>query len=264
MAASLTGKARARGATDARSWLGTRPVEVELAAIGRAVELAGETKCALHVVHVSSPEGLELIAEARRRGVNVSAETCPHYLLLNEDDTLRLGAVAKCAPPLRSEERRQALWQAAVDGQVHTIGSDHSPAPPEMKQSKDFFSIWGGISGVQHGFPLLISEALTVLPSTRALPWLAGVLAANVARRFHLKGKGTIAEGHEADFTLLDLRQEKLLSNDALLYRHKQGPYDGRPCHCQVRQTWVRGRRIWHDGSIAPDAPRGHLLKPTP
>ncbi len=263
MAESLVEKARARGATDVQSWLETRPVEVELAAIGRAVELAGETHCALHVVHVSSPEGLELIAGARRRGVNVSAETCPHYLLLNEEDTLRLGAVAKCAPPLRSEERRQGLWQAAINGLVHTIGSDHSPAPPEMKQSQDFFSIWGGISGVQHAFPLLISEALTELPSTRALPWLAGLLAANVARRFRLPGKGAIAEGRDADFSLLDLRKEIRLSNAALLYRHKQGPYDGRRCHCQVRQTWVRGRRIWHDGSIAPHAPRGHLLQPT-
>ena len=263
-AAQLTAAARARGATDARSWLDTRPVEVELAAIRLALELAGETECALHIVHVSSPEGLELIAAARQLGVNVSAETCPHYLLLNEDDTLRLGAVAKCAPPLRSEERRQALWESAMGGLVHTIGSDHSPAPPEMKTSADFFSIWGGISGVQHGFPLLISDALTELPSTRALPWLASVLAANVARRFRLPRKGTIAEGNDADFSLLDLRTEKPLDNADLLYRHRQGPYHGRPCHCQVRQTWIRGHRIWHEGSIAAGAPSGQLLRPNP
>ena len=262
MAASLTRLARARGATDARSWLATRPVEVELAAIRLATELAGETRCALHIVHVSTPEGLALIAAARRRGVNVSAETCPHYLLLNEDDTVRLGAPAKCAPPLRPEAARLGLWQALAAGQVDTLGSDHSPAPPAMKQAADFFSIWGGISGVQHGFPLLLSTALDMLPATQALPLLSALLATNVARRFCLPGKGRIAAGHDADFTLLDLHHEHTLDNAELLYRHRQGPYHGRPCRVRVRQTWVRGRRIWSEDRIAPGAPAGQLLRP--
>jgi allantoinase len=260
MAKKLTDAARARGATDPRSWLATRPVEVELSAIKLALELAGETKCALHIVHVSSPEGIALISNAKRAGINVTAETCPHYLLLNEGATIRQGAPAKCAPPLRPEASRERLGRALRGGGIDTIGSDHSPAPPDMKTSPDFFAIWGGISGIQHGFPLLISDLLK--HEVAGLPLLARVLAANVAQRFRLPGKGRIAAGHDADFTLLDLESEHVLSNDELLYRHQQGPYAGRKCQVRVMQTFVRGCPVWADGQMAPDTPKGHFIRP--
>jgi allantoinase len=263
LAAKLTAAARARGATDVRSWLATRPVEVELAAIRLALELAGETRCALHIVHVSSPEGIALVSGAKRAGVNVTAETCPHYLLLNEGATITQGAPAKCAPPLRPEAARQRLWQATRGGGVDTIGSDHSPAPPAMKTSPDFFAVWGGISGVQHSFPLLISEALDGKNDDRSLALLAGLLAANVARRFRLPHKGRIAEGHDADFVLLDLDAPGVLSNGDLLYRHRQGPYDGRKCKVAVRRTVVRGRTIYGEGQVASEAPKGQFVRPT-
>lgn len=264
LAAKLTAAARARGATDPRSWLATRPIEVETAAIKLALELAGETRCALHIVHVSSPEGIALVSGAKRAGVNVTAETCPHYLLLNEGATIKQGAPAKCAPPLRPEATRKRLWQAVRGGGVDTIGSDHSPAPPAMKASADFFSIWGGISGVQHGFPLLISEATTTADSISdaSLQLLARLLAANVAKRFKLPGKGRIMEGGDADFVLLDLEAEHTLANEELLYRHRQGPYAGRQCDVQVLRTYVRGQPVWADGVISPDAPRGKFIRP--
>ncbi len=261
LAGKLTEAARARGATDARSWLATRPVDVELSAIKLALELAGETKCALHIVHVSSAEGVALVSNAKRKGVNVTAETCPHYLLLNEGAVITQGAPAKCAPPLRPEALRLRLWQAVRGGGVDTIGSDHSPAPPGMKTSADFFAIWGGISGIQHSFPLLISEAMKA--GETALPLLSRLLAANVAQRFRLPHKGRIAEGNDADFTLLDLEAEHVLDNEELLYRHKQGPYAGRKCGVGVSQTFVQGRQVWHEGSIAPGVPRGKFIGPT-
>jgi allantoinase len=260
MAERLTAAQRARGATGVRSWLSTRPVEVELAAIRLATELAGETGCALHVVHVSSPEGIALITEAKRRGVNVSAETCPHYLLLNEEDVVRIGATAKCFPLLRPEASRIGLWALLEAGAIDTIGSDHSPAPPEMKVSPDFFAIWGGISGCQHGFPLLLSAALD--HQAGGLPLFAALLAANVAARFKLTAKGRLAEGFDADFALLDLDANNTLHNSELLYRHKQGPYDGRRCRVQVVQTIVRGSRIRGPDGMAPGAPRGIFIRP--
>jgi allantoinase len=263
LARKLTEAERARGGTDARSFLASRPVEVELAAIRTATDLAGETGCRLHIVHVSSPEGITLVAEARRRGVDVTAETCPHYLLLTDEDVVRLGAPAKCFPPFRSEARRQKLWEAAENGGVDTIGSDHSPAPPALKTSQDFFEIWGGISGCQHGFPALLSEALARRPAEEALPRLAALLAANVADRFGLAPrKGRLTEGADADFALLDLQDAHVLSNEELFYRHRQGPYHGRSCSVRVVRTVLRGRTIYAQGRIASGPPSGHFLQP--
>ena len=253
----------ARG-TDARSWLRSRPVELELAAIRTAIDIAGETRCALHLVHVSSPEGVELARDARRRGADVSVETCPHYLLLCEEDVVRLGAPAKCLPPLRPEELRLGLWRELDAGAIDTIGSDHSPAPPDMKRAGDFFAIWGGISGCQHGFELLLSEALARRPPEVALPQLSALLSANVARRFRIeRSKGRIAEGFDADMAIIDIAGERALSNGELLYTHRQGPYDGRRCRVKIARTIVRGRTVYAEGRIAPGAAPGHLIRPS-
>ncbi|HEY4301095.1 MAG TPA: allantoinase AllB [Candidatus Didemnitutus sp.] len=261
MAARLTAAQRSHGATDVRSWLKTRPVEVELSAIRMATDLAGETGCALHVVHVSSPEGIDLITQAEARGVNVTAETCPHYLLLNEEDVVRIGATAKCFPLLRPEPARRALWRLMESGCIDTIGSDHSPAPPSMKTSADFFEIWGGISGCQHAFPLLLGEAWR--HGSPALVALAAMLAGNVARRFKLPHKGAIAEGFDADFAVVAFGEPHPLRNSELLYRHQQGPYDGRMAYATVVETVARGRRLARKAGIAPDAPRGQFVRPT-
>jgi allantoinase len=296
LARQRTQEQHAKG-TGVRAWLASRPVELELTAIRSALDLAGETGCALHIVHVSSPAGITLALEARARGVNVSVETCPHYLLLTDEDVVRLGAVAKCFPILRTETVRLGLWEDVEQGRVDTIGSDHSPAPPEMKQAEDFFAIWGGISGCQHGFPLMISEALarasarlgppagttagqagsaqavaTSAAGARpadgraeamTLPRLAGLLAANVAKRFHLDAtKGRVAEGFDADFILLETDAPHLLSNAELLYRHRQGPYDGRRSGVRVARTVVRGRTVLTGGRVAGGNRSGQFVRP--
>jgi allantoinase len=300
LARQRTEEQHAKG-TGVRAWLASRPVELELTAIRTALDLAGETGCALHIVHVSSPAGVTLALEARARGVNVTVETCPHYLLLTDEDVVRLGAVAKCFPILRNETVRRGLWDEVEHGRVDTIGSDHSPAPPEMKRAEDFFAIWGGISGCQHGFPLMLSEAIaraavrlgssagnapgnagsaetaavttavtaavTVAGDGRAealaLPRLAALLAANVAKRFQLDAtKGRVAEGFDADFILLDTNSPRVLSTAELLYRHRQGPYDGRRSRVRVARTVVRGRTVLAEGRIA-DGPRpGQFVRP--
>jgi allantoinase len=261
MAREKTAQQHARG-TDVRTWLKSRPVGLELAAIATAVELAGETGCSLHIVHVSSPEGVELALGARKRGVDVTVETCPHYLLLVDEDVVRLGAPAKCFPPLRPDSLRLGLWRELEAGAIDTLGSDHSPAPPEMKLSADFFAIWGGISGCQHGFGAVLSEALARRPAAAALPQLSALLSANVARRFGIdRTKGRLAEGLDADMTLLDLTGEHVLSNSDLLYRHRQGPYDGRTSRVGVVRTIVRGRTLYAQGRIAPDPSAGHFIR---
>jgi hypothetical protein len=120
--------------------------------------------------------------------VDVSIETCPHYLYFTEDDMERIGAAAKCAPPLRSDAEREELWKRVLDGSIGIIGSDHSPAPPEMKTSDDFFQIWGGIAGIEATLAVLLEEGHRKRGLT--LESIAQRLATNPARRFGMAHKG--------------------------------------------------------------------------
>jgi allantoinase len=248
-----------RGQISAHDYLASRPVAAELDAIGRALDMAGETGCALHVVHVSCGEGIRLITDARARGVDVSCETCPHYLVLTADDLERLGAVAKCAPPLRAPAQREELWRCVLAGVVTTIGSDHSPSPPHMKKDTSFFRVWGGISGVQHTLPLLLTEGY--VNRQMALPAIARLTSSDVARRFRLGTKGDIAVGHDADLALVDLGGRFEVRSEELWYRHRQSPYIGRRLQGRVVRTLVRGQTVFRDGKMIAKA-RGRLVKP--
>lgn len=261
LAAKFTAVQKAAGNSDARAWLASRPVEVELEAIRTAIDLAGETGCALHIVHVSSPEGVALIEDARAARVDVTAETCPHYLLLNDKDVARLGAVAKCAPPIRDEKRRKALWADVRAGRIHTIGSDHSPAPANLKTSENFFEIWGGIAGVQHGAQLLLAECAAT--AEKDLPRLAAVLARNVARRFRIDGrKGQIAEGYDADFCVVDFASPRAIEADDLWTRHRISAYVGGKNRARVSDTYVRGNAVYAAGRLVNLPLPGRFLRP--
>jgi allantoinase len=261
LAAKFTAKQKASGATGAKAWLASRPVEVELEAIRVALELAGETGCALHVVHVSSPEGVALIDEARALRVDVTAETCPHYLLLNDHDVARIGGPAKCAPPIRDEKRRTALWSDLRAGRIHTVGSDHSPAPATMKSGDNFFQLWGGVAGVQNGFQLLFSAAEKTIETD--LPRLAAVLARNVAGRFRIDGrKGRIAVGQDADFCLVEFGEERTIQADDLWTRHRISAYVGRKARARITDTYVRGHAVYAGGRLVNLPAPGRFLRP--
>jgi allantoinase len=246
-----------RHGTSVREYLVSRPIEIELEAIRIALDLAAETGCTLHVVHVSSARGVQLVAEARQRGVDVTCETCPHYLVLTDEDMERLGALAKCAPPLRSGAERLALLQQVREGKVTTIGSDHSPSPMAMKTDADFFKVWGGISGCQHLVALLFDLDLPI-------PQIAELTATNVADRFGLAGiKGRIEPGLDADLVLVARNFQTTVTQDTLRYRHPHSPYLGREIRGRVMRTFLRGRTVF-DGASIVGAPRGRFFKRTP
>ncbi len=256
---ALAERAIAEGRTGVRDYLASRPIIAELEAISRAILFAEETGCALHIVHVSTGRGVTLVAEARARGVNVSCETCPHYLVFTEEDVEAIGALAKCAPPIRSQEERDALWGYLADGMLPMVASDHSPAPASMKTGADFFRIWGGISGCQSMLQLLLTYGYL----ERDLRWrtIARATAEYPAARFRLPNKGRIAVGADADLALVALYDETVLQASDLFYRHQHSPYVGRKLRGRVTRTLLRGMTIYRDGQIVSD-PIGRLITP--
>jgi allantoinase len=253
MVAALAARARAAGKTGIRDYLDSRPVAAEVEAIERACRMAGETGAKLHIVHISSGRGARAAAEARARGVDVTLESCPHYLFFTEDDMLRLGAVAKCAPPLRAARDRDELRAAVHRGDIDMVGSDHSPAPPAMKQDRDFFGVWGGVAG--------IGSTLAVLLGETTMERAAALTAGNPARRFGIAGKGALRVGYDADFVVVDAAAESTVRAEDLLQRHRFSPYIGATFRGVVRRTVLRGRTIFADGKMVAGA-GGRMVKP--
>ena len=243
----------------ARAFLDSRPVVAEVEAIQRACLLAGEAQARLHIVHVSSGRGVAMAAEARRHGVDVSIETCPHYLYFTEEDVERLGAVAKCAPPLRVAAEQRELWDALVREQIDIVASDHSPAPPAMKNG-DFLSAWGGIAGVQSTLAVLLEHGW----HERQLPLerIVTLTATEPARRFRIRSKGSLAPGQDADLTLIDPNPMFTLGVADLHQRHKMSPYLGSSFRAKVRRTIRRGETIFIDGRITAQS-SGRLIRPS-
>jgi len=233
-------------------------VMAELHAIQRALLFAGETGAALHIVHISSGLGVALAYEAKAKGVNVSIETCPHYLFFTEEDMERIGAVAKCAPPLRAREHRDGLWSELMNGRVDIVASDHSPSDPALKAG-DFRSAWGGIAGVQSTLAVLIESGYH--QRGLSLENVARLLAATPASRFRIPAKGAIVPGNDADLALVALENEVDLEASMLRQRHALSPYVGRRFRCAVKRTIRRGDTLAIDGAIVAST-RGRFVRP--
>jgi allantoinase len=254
----LTQRMLSQGRDTIRDFLESRPVIAELEAISRVALFAQETGAKLHIVHVSTGRGVAVAAAARTRGANITIETCPHYLYFTGEDLERIGATAKCAPPLRDAAEQQRLWDQLLRGTVDIVASDHSPAPEELK-SGPFFQVWGGIAGVQSTFAVLLEAG----HYRRGLPLehIACLIADAPARRFRIANKGRIAPGADADLTLIDLAEPRILSEADLFQRHAITPYLNETFRGVVHRTIRRGETIFADGAITAET-NGLLIRP--
>jgi allantoinase len=252
LSASMTG-------STARDFLASRPVAAEIEAIERVLGIAGEAGASLHLVHVSSGTGVAAAAEAKSRGVDVSIETCPHYLFFTEDDLERIGVAAKCAPPLRDRNEQGKLWRELFDRRIDIVASDHSPSDPSLKQDGDFRTSWGGIAGVQSTLAVLMQRGF----EGRRLRFeeIASLLAANPARRFRIPAKGQLEVGYDADLVLVDMSRSYTLGSKQLLQRHKMSPYVRYSFTGVVVRTIRRGETIVEGGRIVTRT-RGRFVRP--
>jgi allantoinase len=236
------------------TYLQSRPEEAELEAIRLLLSLCRQYKFRLHIVHLSASRALAELCAARAEGLPVSVETCPHYLHFCAEEIPDGATLCKCAPPIRSRDNREKLWQGLKDGIIDLIGTDHSPCPPAMKRVDEgsFKTAWGGISSLSLALPVIWTEAsrrgFTMIDLTRWMSQEPARLAGCHAR------KGRIAEGCDADLVIFEPEAEFVVTENRLHYRHPVSPYLGEKLRGVVKATYLRGQCVFTEGQFCGDA----------
>ena len=231
-------------------FLASRPPAAENRAVSTVVEAARRTGARVHVLHLSSAEAIPIVTAARRGGVRITAETCPHYLTLVAEEVPDTATEYKCCPPIRESTNREALWAGLAAGALDCVVSDHSPCPPALKRG-DFATAWGGIASLQLGLPLVWSQAHE---RGYALHDVVRWMARRPAEIAGLPRKGRIAVGGDADLVAFAPDESFEVDPARLYHRHPVTPYAGRTLRGVVHRTWLRGVPV-------DDRPLGTLLR---
>jgi allantoinase len=238
-----------------RDFLASRPRGAENVAIAQVIEAARWTQARVHVLHLSSSDALPMLRTARKDGVEVSVETCPHYLVFTAEEIQDGQTQFKCCPPIREADNRELLWEGLRSGVVEAVVSDHSPCTPELKRltDGDFGVAWGGIASLQLGLSAVWTEARRRgFTLSELMRWMAERPAAIAG----MNRKGHVALGYHADFCVFAPDDAFVVNPARLLHRHDVTPYAQRALAGVVRSTWLRGRRVSADGD-----PHGQLLR---
>ena len=240
-------RAKKEGRNTWRDFLDSRPVVSELIATQAIIDLARDTGCKVHICHVSHPDVAEAIAQAQAEGIDVTAETCSHYLCMTEDDVLEKGPICKCAPPLRTADAVEEMWEYVDAGVLSCVGSDHSPCADYEKNDPDnVFDVWGGISGIQNVMQEVYSEGVVKRGYDPTL--LARALSEGPAKAFGIYGKkGAIQVGFDADLVILDPDKEWEITPESLYYVNKISAFVGMKGKGLPVCTLVRGKVVAKD-----------------
>lgn len=235
-------------------FLASRPRAAEDLAIAEVIERARRTGARAHILHLSSSDALPMIARAKRDGVRLTAETCPHYLALCAEDVPDGATAYKCCPPIREAANRELLWRGLLDGTIDAVVSDHSPCTADLKDLEhgDFATAWGGVASLQLGLPVVWSQARRRdIPLQTVVEWMSARPAALAG----LTRKGRIAPGFDADLSVFAPDEAFVVDANRLHHRNPLTPYDGHELSGVVRETFLRGERVDFV------QPRGRLIR---
>jgi len=241
----------------------SRPPVVEIETAAKILLFAEKIGTKVEICHISTPEVVELVNRAKSKGVYVVAETCPHYLFLNENVLEKVGVFAKCNPPLRSEEERLKMWEFVRDGSIDIIGSDHAPYTKEEKErgSEDIFTPPAGFPGLSTRLPLLFTA---VKEGKIRLDKMVELICENPAKIFGFyPQKGTIAVGSDADFVIFDPDKKDIISKDKMFTKCRDSAlvYDGWEVYGKPEKTIVRGNVVFNNGKITVSSGYGEIIK---
>jgi dihydropyrimidinase len=256
----LKGEYIAAGRNDLKAWTDARPDIAEEEATRRAIWYAKETGSRLYIVHMTIGRGVQWVREAQAQGVDVIAETCPHYLVLTKYDHDKVGHLGKVNPPLRDKESQEALWEGIRNGTISCVGSDHSTITPLAdKLQKDIWTAVPGFPGSGMLLPIMLSEGYH--NGRISLEKIAWVLSTNNARVWGLyPEKGTIQVGSDADFAVVDLDRTMTVTPEYMQSFADWGLYDGWEVKGWPTMTIVRGRTVMEDGKIVGDEGYGQYI----
>lgn len=233
-----------------RQYLASRPPEWENDAIALMIRLCEKHRCRVHIVHLSSAAALAQIRAAKEKGLPLTVETAQHYLYFNAENIPDGQTQFKCAPPIRGRANNEQLWEALRQGLIDFVATDHSPAPPDMKQLQtgDLTSAWGGIASLQLALPVLWTAArVRGLSPPAVARWLCEAPPALAGLR---DAKGKIAPGYDADLVIWDPEATFTVTPDLLYHKHKVTPYLQETLYGRVSTTWLAGRKIYDNGTF--------------
>lgn len=247
--------APARSGPRYTDFLDSRPRVSEDTAIEGLIAVAKRIGARVHILHLSSSDALPLIAAAKREGVRLTVETCPHYLTLTAEEVPDGASEFKCCPPIREAANQDLLWQALADGTIDCVVTDHSPSTADLK-TPDFATAWGGISGLQLSLPAVWTAARA---RGYGLEDVVRWMSTRTAELVGLDRKGAIEVGRDADFAVLAPDETFTVDPARLQHRNRVTAYAGKTLRGVVKSTWLRGQRIVSDGEFS--APSGRLLE---
>jgi len=243
-----------------KAWLHSRPESWEDEAVKSMIALCRKYNVRTHIVHLSSADSLEMIRAAKSEGLPLTVETCPHYLYFAAENIPDGDTRFKCAPPIRDRANNLLLWEAVSDGTIDFIVSDHSPAPPELKELEtgNFKEAWGGIASLQFSLPVVCTLALQ---RKNTIEQISRWMSTAVADFLGWPEKGRIAVGADADLVIWSPGKKMKVSPAIIKFRHKVTPYEGEMLNGVVEETWVAGIKVYDRGAFRSTPHGKNLLR---